>query len=272
MKAYIRSSITKWVALIWLSGLWAQNASVQDSVVPREPYGLRIGYDLAKTWRSQTKEGYTGNEFSADLRIGGFRYLAVEVGREKITLMEDRYVWTPSGSYLKAGLDVNFYDNWFGMNNMIFGGFRLARAHYEVKTESMMWYDSNRYWHPDQYAIATEIPGPVRGLKSHWVEAVVGIKAELFKNVYLGGSLRLGYLVSAPKSINAPNHWIPGFNTVTDEARFGSSYQYQLSYLVPLFERPKVYRKKKPQLESGGEDPFSGSRNRGQSGFRDGGF
>ena len=101
MKAYIRSSITKWVALIGLSGLWAQNTSVKDSVLPKEPYGLRIGYDLAKTLRSQTKEGYAGNEISADLRIGGFRYLAVELGSEKITLMEDSYTWTPSGSYLK---------------------------------------------------------------------------------------------------------------------------------------------------------------------------
>lgn len=257
---------------MWVMGLWAQDTVSKDTVPPMEPYGLRVGIDAAKILRSQTKEGYTGNEISADLRIGGFRYLAVELGQEAITLEEDSYVWTPKGTYLKAGLDINLYDNWFGMNNMIFGGFRLASAQYEVTTESMMWYDTNRYWHPQQYAAAPEIPDPVSGLTAQWIEAVVGIKAELIKNVYLSGSVRLGYLLSAQKQVNAPNHWIPGFNSVTDDARFGSSYQYQLSYLVPLFQRPKVYRKKKPMLESGAEDPFSGSRNMGQSGFRDSGF
>ena len=33
---------------------------------------------------------------------------------------------TTSGSYLKAGIDYNMYDNWLDMDNMIYAGFRIG--------------------------------------------------------------------------------------------------------------------------------------------------
>jgi hypothetical protein len=44
----------------------------------------------------------------------------------------------------------------------------------------------------------------------------------------------MGFLVSQKEPENFDNLWIPGFNRVTDGARFGFSYNYGLSYYLPV--------------------------------------
>jgi hypothetical protein len=35
---------------------------------------------------------------------------------------------------------------------------------------------------------------------------------------------------------------VPGFNAVTEESKFGVGYNYSISYLIPLFKKPKIYK------------------------------
>lgn len=99
---------------------------------------------------------------------------------------------------------------------------------------------------PDDFTQGTEQLGKISGLNSSWLEFVVGIKAELFKNLYLGASARLGFLI-APLSKppeNFSNLFIPGFNKVTDGSNFGVGYNYSLSYLIPLYKKTNKPNKK----------------------------
>jgi hypothetical protein len=159
------------------------------------------------------------------------------------------YNYTTSGSYIKLGVDYNTYENWYGMNNSIYIGGRYAFSTFNQTLNSTFIYDSNRYWSPDAFATGSRNGEEYGGLNASWLEFLVGVKAELFANFYLGASVRLGFLVSNKEADNFPNLWIPGFNRVTDGSNFGVGYNYSISYFLPL------YRKAKKSLKQ----PSSGS-------------
>lgn len=230
----------------------------KDTVVRSSEYGIRFGVDLSRLAFSFLKEDYQGLELVGDYRLSENLYIAAEIGNEEKTHIEklgniigqpqgELYSYTTSGSYIKLGVDLNTYDNWFGMNNSIYIGGRFATAKYSQTLHDYRIFNTNRYWSPDQFANGINDSEKFTGINASWLEAVLGLKAELFANIYLGASVRLAYLVSS--SSNKLNRlWIPGFNKVTDESKFGTSYNYSITYLLPLYKKAKK-KKKESTLE-----------------------
>ena len=107
-------------------------------------------------------------------------------------------------------------------------------------------YDSNRYWNPVDFIEGSSGPQEFSGLSASWLEFVFGTKIELFANIYLGASIRLGFLVSNKEPDNFQNLFIPGFNKVTEGSKFGVGYNYSLTYFIPLYK--KVEKKKKEKV------------------------
>ncbi|MGB5275199.1 MAG: DUF6048 family protein [Flavobacteriaceae bacterium] len=210
-----------------------------DTVVYTQPYGLRVGIDLSRPLTSFFNKDYTGLEFVGDYRLSQNLYLAGELGNEKKTKQEDLYHFTTSGSYLKVGVDYNTYGNWYGEQNMITVGGRYAVASFSQTLNNYELFDTYRYWNPNGFTPGSSIAEEFKGRTASWIEAVVGIKMEVFKNLYLGGSIRMGILVGNKESERFPNLFIPGFNKVTDGSGFGVGYNYSVSYLVPLYKKTK---------------------------------
>ncbi len=214
----------------------------KDTITHMESYGLRLGVDLSKKILGQFNTDFEGIEFVGDFRLTQTLYAAVEVGQEKKRVFEDTYSYTPEGQYLKIGFDSNNYDNWYGMNNMIHLGGRLAYSKYSQTVNEFSVFDTNRYWNPDGFGLSDQVLPTYEGLSALWLEVVFGAKVELFANIFLNASVRGGYLLNHDNSTNFPNNWVPGFNAVTEESKFGVSYNYNISYLIPLFQKPKVYK------------------------------
>ena len=84
------------------------------------------------------------------------------------------------------------------------------------------------------------------GRTAHWLELVVGIKAELLRNLYAGASVRVGLLVAQTNNSGFPNYYIPAFGRVHEGSRFGVGFNYTLSYLIPLYKKEK----KKEEVET----------------------
>jgi len=232
----------------------------KDTVEYKQPYGLRAGIDLSRPILSFFNDDYTGLEIVADYRLTQKLYLAAELGNEKKTLKEelgnennaDRielYNFTTSGSYLKLGIDYNTYENWYGMNNSIYIGGRYAVSSFSQTLNNYTIFDSNRYWNPDGFILGSTEPEEFSGLNATWLEFVFGMKAELFANIYLGASVRLGFLISNKESDKFPNLWIPGFNRVTDNSNFGVGYNYSITYFLPLYKKAKKIRKEANNTE-----------------------
>lgn len=216
----------------------------KDTVVHKQKYGLRIGVDLSRPILSFTDDNYTGLEFVGDYRLTQNLYLAAELGNEKKTKQEDLYNFTTSGSYLKLGVDYNTYANWYGEQNSIFFGGRYAFSTFSQTLNNHQIYNSNRYWTSGNFAEGSSSVSEFDGLSASWLEFVFGTKVELFANIYLGASVRLGYLVSNKDPDNFQNLFIPGFNRVTEGSNFGVGYNYSLSYFIPLYKKAKKLQKK----------------------------
>ncbi|MEH6681621.1 MAG: DUF6048 family protein [Sediminicola sp.] len=211
----------------------------KDTVVHREIYGLRVGLDLSRLGQSFFTDGYTGLELVGDFRLNQKFYLAAELGNEKSTRQEDLYNYTSSGSYLKLGADYNTYQNWLGMQNSIFLGSRLAYSTFSQTLNDYNIYSSNRYWNPANFVVGSNPNREFGGLSAVWLEVLLGTKVELFAHIYLGASVRLGYLFTNQGSQEFPNLWVPGFNRITDGSNFGASYNYSISYLIPLYKKAR---------------------------------
>ncbi|GGD36935.1 DUF6048 family protein [Muriicola marianensis] len=222
----------------------------RDTTRYSQPYGLRAGIDLSRPALSFFNEDYTGLEIVADYRLTQRLYLAGELGNEQKTNREQLenfdlsdptllYEYETSGSYIKLGVDYNTYENWYGMNNSIFIGGRYAFSTFSQTLNSAFVYDSSRYWVPNAFATGSQDGVEYGGLNASWLEFLVGVKAELFANFYLGASVRLGFLVSNKEADNFPNLWIPGFNRVTDGSNFGVGYNYSITYFLPLYRKAK---------------------------------
>lgn len=234
---YIISSL---MMLIFCVSVNAQNDSipstVKDTLIIKEKYGLRVGADLSKIARSFFEEDYSGFEITADFRLKKKMYLAAEIGFDEKTSINDYLDITSKGTYLKAGVDFNLYQNWLDMDNMVYTGFRVGASSFSQNLNSYTIYNTDQYWSPQ---FTSNDLQEFDGLTAFWVELIIGLKAELFNNLYLGLNVQLKMMASESEPDNFGNVFIPGFNKTFDSSRIGVGYGYTLSYRLPLYQKDK---------------------------------
>lgn len=239
---YIIKYITNlsFIFLFFCGTIQAQNDSIistiTDSIKQKENYGLRLGGDLSKLIRSFIDDEYKGFEINADFRLTKKWYIAGEIGVEEKDTNTDYINATTQGSYFKAGVDYNAYENWYGMENMFYGGFRVGASTFSQTLNSYGVYAQDQYWTPQ----FTSTEGQkFSGLSALWGEFIVGIKVEVLNNLYLGLNAQFKYLMSQDQPDNFENIYIPGFQKTYDSGGFGFSYGYTISYLIPFYKREK---------------------------------
>lgn len=207
-----------------------------DTLVYKQKYGLRIGGDIGRIIRSAIDKDYTGFEINGDYRLTKRLYIAGELGIEERRIATNFLDVTAKGSYFKAGIDYNSYTNWLDMQNMIYTGFRVGASSFSQTLNSFTVYNTDQYWanpyseNPDQ---------EFKGLSAIWAELVIGLKAELFTNLYVGLNIQIKAMVSQDQPDGLENLYVPGFNRTYDSGRFGIGFGYTLSYLIPIYKKDK---------------------------------
>ena len=245
-------SISLFLVLVFCGSISAQNdtipeTKVNDSIKYKQQYGLRLGTDLSKLARSYFDDDFDGFEVIGDFRLTKKWYIAGEIGNEKKTTDTDNLEVTTSGSYFKVGADYNFFDNWFGMENMIYSGFRIGASAFSHERNRFLIYNTNQYW-PTQFENNTVME--FNDLSAIWLEFILGIKAELFSNLYLGLNVQLKRSLSQEKPENFQNLYIPGFNRTYDSSKFGVGYGYSISYLIPFYKKSSQKKKKIEEVDN----------------------
>lgn len=218
----------------------AQNDSIvdttDDSKTIKLKYGLRIGGDIGKLTRSFLDDDYSGFEIMADYRLKEKLYIAGEIGFEEKNTVNDYLDITTKGSYIKGGVDFNMYQNWLDMDNMIYAGFRVGASTFSHDLNNYTVYSIDQYWEP-QFTSSTK--QELTGLTAFWAEIILGMKAELFNNLYIGLNVQLKVSVSQTIPNNFDNIYIPGFGKTYDSSGIGVGYSYFLAYRIPLYKKTK---------------------------------
>ncbi|HLV13686.1 MAG TPA: DUF6048 family protein [Xanthomarina sp.] len=228
------------ICLFFGATSYAQNDSLSikktDTLKFKESYGLRLGGDLGKLIRSFLDDEYKGFEINGDYRLTRRWYLAGEIGTEEKTTINDYINVTTQGSYFKAGADYNAYENWYGMENMIYGGLRVGVSTFSQNLNSYKVYSQDPYWTP-QYTSEESVK--YGGLSAIWGEFIVGLKVEVLNNLYLGLNAQFKYKITEDQPDNFENIYIPGFQKTYDSGGFGFGYGYTISYLIPFYKKDK---------------------------------
>ncbi len=201
----------------------------KDSISYKTNYGLRIGVDLSKPLVAALQGNYKGLEFVTDYRVSKKWYIAAEFGSEEQTAREDFTNSTSKGTYARLGFNYNSYDNWLDMNNEIFLGFRYGFANFDQTLNS---YQINTGPTPFTGTTIT-VPQTTTGLTAHWSEIMVGIKAEIYDNVFMSISGSYKIMISIKDPPNFKSHFAPGFNRVY-ASNTGFGFNYTISYLIPF--------------------------------------
>lgn len=235
--SYIRSFV---LLLLFSTIAVAQQEkeTVTDTLVYKQKYGLRLGADLSKIARTFLDDNYTGFEVMGDYRLTKKIYLAGEIGNEERTIENEVLSNTTKGSYFKGGVDLNFYKNWLDMENMIYVGFRGGASTFSQTLNNYDIYNvNNQYWN-QQFSV--EDGTEFSGLSAVWVEVLIGIKAQLFNNLYAGINVQLKGLITETAPDAYENLYIPGFNRTYDSGRIGGGFGFNISYLIPIFKKDKI--------------------------------
>ncbi len=200
-----------------------------DSIVYKTPYGLRLGIDLSKPIKGSLDDRYQGLEFVADYRINKTWYLAAEFGTEEDIATEDFTNSTSKGSYLRLGANVNVYKNWLDMTNEIFVGFRYGISSFDQTLNTYTINTGSPYFSPTEIASSQT----AKGLSAQWTEIQLGLKVEVYTNLYLSASMAYKIMVSLKEPDNFKTLFAPGFNRVF-LSNTGFGFNYTLSYTIPF--------------------------------------
>lgn len=211
-----------------------ENTKVTDSLKFSQKHGLRVGADVSKLLRTTIDNQYKGFEINADFRLTEKLYIAGELGNEKKDTETDFINVTASGNYTKLGVDYNMYTNWLDMNNMIYSGFRAGFSSFSQTLNSYSVYNQNQFWSPQ---LTNTDSDKSSNLTATWLEYIIGIKAEVFNNLFIGINVQLKQRIAVKNPDRFENLYIPGFGKTYDGKKLGVGYGYSVSYLIPLFKK-----------------------------------
>ncbi len=238
LKLMCRYFISICLALGLLLSAQAQTTSkdnkkeVNDTVIYKSPYGLRLGIDISKPIKASLDQSYSGFEIVGDYRISKRFFIAAEIGYEEENTVEDYSNSTAKGSYMRVVFNFNSYKNWLDMNNEIFLGMRYGLSFFDQTlnsyTTNITDPDIGIYFPPN-----TVTTPQTSSLHAHWTEFVVGIKSEVLQNTFIGLSVSYKILVSSKEPENFKTLYAPGFNRIF-ESGTGFGFNYTVSYLIPF--------------------------------------
>ena len=190
--------------------------------------GIRIGVDLSKLALPIMYKGdRMGFEVSADVFVKGNFFAVAEAGWLNINMDKDAaFHYYSNGIYTKLGVDYNLLKSRRPYSNDIFyAGFRYGFSVFSHKADNVTI--PGYYW-PD----ATGQVIPKNTMQAHWIEFILGVKAEVLKNFYLGLTFRGKFKIVSPKDKYSTPYQIPGYGK--GSSGFAVGLNYYVSYNIPF--------------------------------------
>ena len=185
------------------------------------PTALRVGTDLTLIGGRIFGTGRNQYELNTDLQFGKY-FFALDYGFGSRQHVRDDFIYEFQGSYFRIGVDYNFIPD-DPDNNLIFGGLRYGRAFYSDKIN---------------YQIIDEIFGIYNfgyenpSINGRWFEVVAGMKIKVWKQLFLGYTLRYKLFRKVSGAENFSTYEIPGYGRAANSNATG--FNYHIFYQIPF--------------------------------------
>lgn len=226
------------IGLLSLSNLLGgATASAQDTVntpLTKEEWqatplyqGAYVGVDLYGIGSKIFGNDFTTAEVSAEANLKNRYFPIVEIGygQTDVTHEETDIHYKTSAPYFRIGASYNvFYKKPYLPGQFLVGlRYGFSSFSYDVSAPSL----TDPVWG------APSIPIDYKGVKSNasWLEIVIGLKSNIYKDIYMGFSLRYRSRMSIKGSENSEPYYIPGFGK-NKGTNIGISYS--LIYKLPF--------------------------------------
>jgi hypothetical protein len=209
------------------------------------PGGVRIGVDLSRIVSAIYYPYRKEVTVVADARINSDLYAAFEGGYASTPYSDSNYTYKGAGMFVTLGVDYNFLKRQYpAEKNLFYGGIRYGFSHFNYSIPS--YSIKNTYW-------GDHLTGsvPKTNANAHWVELLVGLKAEILPNFFMGWNIRERILINNVKTDEITPLVIPGFGSGSKKSVF--DVQYTVSYTIPFYRlkehapNPEVKKKKIPK-------------------------
>ena len=178
--------------------------------------GFSVSYDLVGAGMMAFSD-YGQYEGALRLNFHDEWFPILEAGWGKANHDDEvtRIHYSTSAPYFRVGIDKNLLKNKHGKNRL-YGGLRYAFTSYKVDISRPDFPDPVWKWDTG-YGVKDEL------CNYHWLEAVVGIDAEIFGPLHLGWSLRYKRCIAHHDSEMGNTWYVPGFGVYGDN-RLGGTF------------------------------------------------
>lgn len=193
--------------------------------------GLFISGDLYGIGAKLLGSDFLSSEIGLSVNLRNRYMPVVEIGYGETNTSNENGIHYKTGApYFRIGIDYNMRWKKVDYDDVLFLGLRYGYTSFKYDVnclslidpiyggeinnpilEDPIWGGSNTYNHPG-----------MNGSMS-WYELVGGIRTKIFKNVYMGLSLRLKYRLGNKMDVNAQPWYVPGFGKFDAKAT-GISY------------------------------------------------
>ena len=152
--------------------------------IPRDwkPSMLKLNYDMVPAFSTLVGTERTGQGFQASIDFDQFFFTA-EYGQES-TRRGELFDYQNDGSYFSFGPEVNFMRKNTDGHGIIFG-LRYAHSNF---SDQLTFTRSGDYFGDEDAQTQVAVSNP--DLKANWMEMTLGLTANVWKDMYMGYTVR----------------------------------------------------------------------------------
>src|SRR5882672_3272727 len=203
MLSIIRYSISTCL-ILFSASLHGQEKKVAKPKKDYLPTGFRVGTDLIDLGKTISSNTFTGWEVNGDVDFANY-YLTMDVGTWGKDILIKNGDYTNSGTYYRAGIDINFLGS-DPDRNMFFLGFRVGHSSFN---ESLNYINT-----PLNLFSPLQTSASNQSASGHWGELTTGLRVKVWKGLWLGYTARMKFAPTVHGSPNFVTYDMPGYGVI----------------------------------------------------------
>lgn len=169
--------------------------------------GTTVGVDVFGLGSKLFGGDFTSTEVSVEVNLRNRYVPVVEIGYGSADTTDDGtdIHYKASAPFFRVGMNYNFFFRKPYLPGFLYGGVRYGYTSFSYDVDAPAMTDP-AWEYPD-------VPFAYEGVKTHagWFELLAGVKVNVYRNFFMGWSLRYRAGLSVKKSENTEPWYIPGY-------------------------------------------------------------